>query len=126
MNSHAYFHSVDDDHHVFINLQTLKVGSAWSQLWLRLLNSRPQVYILPDGYEVNDQSLGDIKVCAQSPIFDVPFLTARPCGFPSAQFALQPTFTANEVKLLDERGTFSYDLNNKSYLPGAFVCEEAK
>ncbi|KAJ1806133.1 U4 U6.U5 tri-snRNP-associated protein, partial [Coemansia sp. RSA 2599] len=41
--THAYFHSINDDHHVFINLQTLKV------------------YVLPDNYEVRDRSLNDIK-----------------------------------------------------------------
>lgn len=43
-SSHAYFHSMDKDHHVFINLSTLKV------------------YVLPDGYEVDHPSLNDIKV----------------------------------------------------------------
>lgn len=42
-SSHAYAHSIHDDHHVFINLQTLKV------------------YVLPDLYEVNDPSLQDIR-----------------------------------------------------------------
>ncbi|KAI9276171.1 hypothetical protein BY458DRAFT_506581 [Sporodiniella umbellata] len=42
-SSHAYFHSIDKDHHVFINLTTLKV------------------YVLPDSYEVDDPSLNDIK-----------------------------------------------------------------
>ncbi|KAI9320926.1 hypothetical protein BX666DRAFT_1912688 [Dichotomocladium elegans] len=42
-SSHAYFHSIHKDHHVFINLHTLKV------------------YILPDNYEVHDPSLEDIK-----------------------------------------------------------------
>lgn len=41
--SHAYTHSLEADHHVFINLQTEKV------------------YCLPDGYEVNDSSLDDIR-----------------------------------------------------------------
>ncbi|KAJ1859818.1 U4 U6.U5 tri-snRNP-associated protein, partial [Coemansia sp. RSA 486] len=41
--SHAYFHSINEDHHVFINLHTLKV------------------YVLPDNYEVRDRSLNDIK-----------------------------------------------------------------
>ncbi|KAJ2808865.1 Ubiquitin carboxyl-terminal hydrolase 10 [Coemansia guatemalensis] len=41
--SHAYFHSINDDHHVFINLRTLRV------------------YVLPDNYEVADKSLNDIK-----------------------------------------------------------------
>jgi U4/U6.U5 tri-snRNP-associated protein 2 len=42
--THAYSHSIQDDHHVFINLESLKV------------------YVLPDGYEVKDSSLNDIKV----------------------------------------------------------------
>ncbi|KAJ1895511.1 U4 U6.U5 tri-snRNP-associated protein [Kickxella alabastrina] len=41
--THAYFHSINDDHHVFANLQTLGV------------------YVLPDNYEVEDRSLNDIK-----------------------------------------------------------------
>ncbi|PPR06132.1 hypothetical protein CVT26_005354 [Gymnopilus dilepis] len=40
--SYAYAHSIHDDHHVFINLDTTKV------------------YVLPDGYLVSDPSLEDI------------------------------------------------------------------
>jgi U4/U6.U5 tri-snRNP-associated protein 2 len=39
----AYAHSLDQDHHVYINLQTLKV------------------YILPENYEVKSAALDDIK-----------------------------------------------------------------
>ncbi|ODV97817.1 hypothetical protein PACTADRAFT_36530 [Pachysolen tannophilus NRRL Y-2460] len=43
-SSHAFFHSINDNHHVFINLKTLKF------------------YILPENYEVKDTSqLEDIK-----------------------------------------------------------------
>ncbi|OLL23785.1 putative mRNA-splicing protein ubp10 [Neolecta irregularis DAH-3] len=42
-SSHAYFHSLHEDHHVYINLASLKV------------------YILPDGYEVKSATLSDIK-----------------------------------------------------------------
>mmetsp|Transcript_3605 Transcript_3605/g.10831 ORF Transcript_3605/g.10831 Transcript_3605/m.10831 type:complete len:520 (-) Transcript_3605:194-1753(-) len=42
-NTHAYFHSLDQGHHVFINLDTEKV------------------YCLPDGYEIIDPTLQDIK-----------------------------------------------------------------
>ncbi|KAJ1496960.1 hypothetical protein HMI55_005759, partial [Coelomomyces lativittatus] len=42
-SSHAYTHSLHEDHHVFINMQTLKF------------------YVLPDGYEVLHPSLNDIK-----------------------------------------------------------------
>ncbi|KAG8912962.1 hypothetical protein FRC00_003379 [Tulasnella sp. 408] len=41
-SSYAYAHSIHEDHHVFINLETQKV------------------YVLPDGYEVHDPSLDDI------------------------------------------------------------------
>ncbi|KAJ7204488.1 spindle pole body protein [Mycena pura] len=41
-SSYAYSHSIHEDHHVFINLQTA------------------QVYVLPDGYPVSDPSLDDI------------------------------------------------------------------
>jgi U4/U6.U5 tri-snRNP-associated protein 2 len=39
----AYFHSLDVDHHVFINMDTRKI------------------YVLPEGYEVKSRSLDDIK-----------------------------------------------------------------
>lgn len=42
-NTHAYTHALETDHHVFLNLQTLKF------------------YCLPDNYEVVDPSLEDIK-----------------------------------------------------------------
>ncbi|KAF7554233.1 hypothetical protein G7Z17_g3079 [Cylindrodendrum hubeiense] len=41
--SHAYFHSLDEDHHVFINLESQRV------------------YVLPEGYEVKSHALDDIK-----------------------------------------------------------------
>lgn len=41
--SHAYTHSLEAGHHVYINLRTEKV------------------YCLPDGYEIIDPSLDDIR-----------------------------------------------------------------
>ncbi|KAK4173454.1 hypothetical protein QBC36DRAFT_335816 [Triangularia setosa] len=41
--SHAYFHALDEDHHVYINMGTQRV------------------YVLPEGYEVMSKSLDDIK-----------------------------------------------------------------
>ncbi|KAI8894169.1 hypothetical protein BC833DRAFT_530919 [Globomyces pollinis-pini] len=75
--SNAYFHSLNEDHHVFIHLETLKV-----------------VYALPDGYEVNDSSLDDIK------------------------YQIQPTYTMEQVKQLDKKLLISNDLHGKQYLPG--------
>lgn len=49
-SSHAYFHSIDRNHHVHINLRTLKV------------------YVLPEGYEVTSPALDDIKYVAD-PIY---------------------------------------------------------
>ena len=53
-----------------------------------------QVYILPDGYEVNDPSLNDIK------------------------FLLAPTFTRSQLRALDTAADPSYDLAKQPYLPG--------
>ncbi|KAK3044973.1 hypothetical protein LTS18_014900, partial [Coniosporium uncinatum] len=41
--SQAYFHALEEDHHVYINMETKKV------------------YVLPEGYEVKSKSLEDIK-----------------------------------------------------------------
>ncbi len=43
LGTYAYIHSLEEDHHLFINLSDQKV------------------YCLPDGYEVIDKSLNDIK-----------------------------------------------------------------
>ncbi|TPX32034.1 hypothetical protein SmJEL517_g04779 [Synchytrium microbalum] len=76
-SSHAYTHSLHEDHHVFINLESLKV------------------FILPEGYEVTDASLSDIK------------------------HVLKPTFTKQQVAELDGgQIKYAYDLNNKKYMPG--------
>ncbi|EGX50386.1 hypothetical protein AOL_s00076g150 [Orbilia oligospora ATCC 24927] len=45
-NSHAYFHALDESHHVFINIATLRI------------------YVLPESYEVKQKSLDDIKYVA--------------------------------------------------------------
>ncbi|KIK70482.1 hypothetical protein GYMLUDRAFT_149390 [Collybiopsis luxurians FD-317 M1] len=55
--SYAYSHSIHDDHHVFINLETTKV------------------YVLPDGYPVSDPSLTDIAFVL-SPSFDKSYTSA--------------------------------------------------
>lgn len=74
--SHAYFHSIDQDHHVYINLQSLKI------------------YILPNGYEVDDPSLDDIKYVAN------------------------PIYTKAQVANLDKLAESSYDLFHNAYRPG--------
>ncbi|KAK2401400.1 hypothetical protein P8452_08119 [Trifolium repens] len=74
--SHAYTHSLEAGHHVYINLLTEKV------------------YCLPDGYEINDPSLDDIR------------------------HVLNPRFTAKDVEQLDKNKQWSRALDGSSYLPG--------
>ncbi|KAL8292163.1 hypothetical protein RQP46_001629 [Phenoliferia psychrophenolica] len=74
--SPAYAHSIAEDHHVYINLTTLKV------------------YVLPDGYEVTDPSLDDIK------------------------YLLYPTFTPSLLARIDSSTSPSFDLQLKPYYPG--------
>lgn len=74
--SHAYFHSIDQDHHVYINLQSLKI------------------YILPNGYEVVNPSLDDIKYVAN------------------------PLYTKAQVAGIDKLEEESYDLFHNAYRPG--------
>jgi U4/U6.U5 tri-snRNP-associated protein 2 len=74
--SHAYFHALELDHHVYINMETKKV------------------YVLPEGYEVHNKSLDDIR------------------------YVVDPRFTEAQVKQLDKDPITSTDLANKRYRPG--------
>ncbi|KAK5212357.1 Ubiquitin carboxyl-terminal hydrolase 10 [Exophiala xenobiotica] len=79
--SHAYFHALEVDHHVYINMATKKV------------------YVLPEGYEVQNKSLDDIK------------------------YVVDPKFTEGEVRKLDKDPRLSTDLSNKKYRPG-FIAND--
>jgi U4/U6.U5 tri-snRNP-associated protein 2 len=74
--SHAYFHALEVGHHVYINMQTQKV------------------YVLPEGYEVKNKSLEDIK------------------------FVSDPRYTKDEVMALDRQMKTAWALNGKEYIPG--------
>ncbi|KAJ6749458.1 hypothetical protein OIU85_000131 [Salix viminalis] len=74
--SHAYTHSLEAGHHVYVNLRTEKV------------------YCLPDGYEIIDPSLDDIR------------------------HVLNPRFTRDQVKQLDKNRQWSRALDGSDYLPG--------
>lgn len=74
--SHAYFHSLEVGHHVYINMQTQKV------------------YVLPEGYEVKNKSLDDIK------------------------FVSDPRYTKEQVMALDKEAKSAWALGNKEYTPG--------
>lgn len=74
--SYAYLHSVDFDHHVFINLSTKRI------------------YALPEGYEVTNNSLNDIK------------------------YVLDPSYNRKYVMSIDKVPRESFDLDHRSYRPG--------
>ncbi|SGZ33429.1 BQ5605_C041g11964 [Microbotryum silenes-dioicae] len=98
-SSPAYAHSIAEDHHVFINLTTQKVGVPPHQSSSHASHAdscpiRLQVHVLPDGYEVNDPSLDDIK------------------------YHLFPTFTPILLQRIDAAENPSYDLAQKPYYPG--------
>ncbi len=72
----AYTHALQSDHRVFLNLEST------------------DIYVLPDGYQVHDASLNDIKQ------------------------ALKPTFTDAEIARLDTDPTLALDAHGGSYRPG--------
>ncbi|KAL4873214.1 hypothetical protein BDV12DRAFT_182451 [Aspergillus spectabilis] len=74
--SHAYYHALEVGHHVFVNMGTKKV------------------YVLPEGYEVNNKSLDDIK------------------------YVVDPYYTKDEVVKLDKEVKDAFDLSGKRYRPG--------
>lgn len=74
--SHAYFHALEVGHHVFINMGTKKV------------------YVLPEGYEVQNKSLEDIK------------------------YVVDPYYTKEEVSKLDKEVHDAFDLAGARYRPG--------
>jgi U4/U6.U5 tri-snRNP-associated protein 2 len=77
-NSIAYAHALDVElnHHIFINLTT------------------EEIYCLPDGYQVFDPSLDDIK------------------------FNLHPKFKQSDLDRLDKDTAFIHALDGTDYLPG--------
>ena len=74
--SQAYFHALEEDHHVYINMQTKRV------------------YVLPEGYEVESDSLKDIK------------------------FVVDPWLPRQEVLKLDREQKTAWDLVERKYVPG--------
>jgi hypothetical protein len=80
----AYTHSLEETHHIFINL------------------SDQRIYTLPDGHEVVNNSLNDIK------------------------FNLKPKFSRIEIENLDENIKFSKSLDGTEYLPGCIGLNNIK
>lgn len=83
-STQAYTHSLEESHHVFMNLDSAKV------------------YCLPDGYEVLDRSLDDIR------------------------YVLNPTFTPQQVAETDTKRLWSRGLDGTDYLTGAIGLNNLK
>ena len=81
-------HSLSADHHVFINL------------------SNSKIYCLPDGYEVEDSSLADIK------------------------YVHDPSYTAEQIRSLDEKKSLEQvqclSLDGQRYFPGVVGLNNIK
>lgn len=73
-----------------------------------------RIYCLPDGYEVIDHSLADVKV--SSPPSSFP-LSWSVCVTMTLQYNLNPTFTQEEVKKLDNN-KMSVAFDGTEYVPG--------
>lgn len=82
--THAFTHSLEENHHIFINL------------------SDQRIYTLPDGYEVINNSLNDIK------------------------FNLKPKFNNVDIQNLDINVKFSKSLDGTEYLPGCIGLNNLK
>lgn len=87
-NTHAYIHSLQEDHHLFINLNDEKI------------------ICLPEGYEVLDNSLKDIKL------------------------NLMPVYTAKEIEDIDKdkdiNSLYSIALDGTEYIPGCIGLNNIK
>ena len=85
-NTHAYIHSLEQEHHVFLNVETKKSFPVDDEI--------ARFYCLPDNYEVFDPSLNDITM------------------------ALDPEYTPEDLKHLDENNRIYRVPSGDDYLPG--------
>ncbi|KAM7217453.1 hypothetical protein V8F06_007202 [Rhypophila decipiens] len=108
--SHAYFHALDEDHHVFINMSTQKV------------------YVLPEGYEVQSKSLDDIKYVSDPRYTKAEVLTFD--RIPRTSFALsgkeyRPGFVGmNNIKENDYLNVIVQALSHVSPLRNYFLLTD--
>lgn len=69
--------------------------------------------MLPDGYEVQDASMSDIKVTP--PTLGLSHQNQLLSPF---KHVIRPLFTKDEIQQLDKVAQVSYDLHHKRYLAG--------
>ena len=109
-NSYAYAHSIHDDHHVFINLETTKV------------------FVLPDGYEVSDPSLEDIAYVLR-PTFTksiIPTLTSKLSYDLASQSYLPGYVGLNNIKHNDHMNVIIHALLHVRPLRDFLLLTDAK
>ncbi|KAF2355958.1 Peptidase C19 ubiquitin carboxyl-terminal hydrolase [Trinorchestia longiramus] len=110
-NTHAYTHSVSDDHHVFLNLQSLRF------------------YCLPDNYEIIGKCLCFylwflelyifLALILGLPISLIGIFSLKLCDYPSLAdiiYLVNPTFTKEWIKQPQTKMSRAYD--KSMYLPG--------
>ena len=151
-NTHAYTHSVEQSHHVFLNLTSLRF------------------YCLPDGYEIIDQSLEDITVRTEHMFMPWLVKLIRPTKTPDSdlpltqslnqsidwllflrsscfsimwpliwsvallrnsfvlyfQYNVKPHFTEAEIRGLDGKNRLAIAYDGSSYLPGVLGLNNIK
>ena len=84
INTHAYIHSLERDHHLFINLNDQRI------------------YCLPDGYEVQESSLNDIK------------------------YNCRPLFSLYDIDRLDQKEVICKALDGSEFIPGCIGLNNIK
>ncbi|QUC22457.1 uncharacterized protein UV8b_06698 [Ustilaginoidea virens] len=97
--SHAYFHALDQDDHVFINLETQRV------------------YVLPEGYEVTSKSLDDIKYVSD-PRYTRREVMALDRGSGSGSGTSASSADAHGAQAGPAGRSKAWTLSGKEYTPG--------
>ncbi|KAN0100259.1 hypothetical protein V8E55_000243 [Tylopilus felleus] len=114
-SSYAYAHSIHDDHHVFMHLETSKV------------------YVLPDGYLVSDPSLEDIAfvlnpkfIKTSIAILSSPSLLSKPSYDLSHKPYLQGYVGLNNIKRNDHMNVIIHSLLHVSPLRDYLLLSDFK
>ena len=110
LKSQAYFHALEEDHHVYISMETKKV------------------YVLPESYEVTSQSLEDIKFVADPRLLreDVLKLDKMPKdAFDIAGEKYHPGFVGmNNIKANDYFNVIMQVLSHVAPIRNFFMLED--
>lgn len=100
IKTHAYTHSVSCDHHVFLNLETLKF------------------YCLPDNYEIIDSSLSKFYFSFKFKILTKKLNSLFYLHLDDIIYVLKPAFTSEEIKQLVASSKLCRAFDGTTYLTG--------